>query len=118
MAWARLQPPIATVFYALGPSDYFRDRCDRAECDGKIEEVVCAIVGIVNADRRRRGDTRTMFDAIRQDLRHALRHLRRSPTFSLGATCTLALGIGLSAAVFGALNALVLRPVPITDRAG
>ena len=60
----------------------------------------------------------TMFDAFRQDLRHALRHLRRSPTFTLGATFTLALGIGLSAAVFSALNALVLRPVPITDPGG
>ena len=59
-----------------------------------------------------------MFDAFRQDLRHALRHLRRSPTFTLGATCTLALGIGLSAAVFSALNALVLRTVPITDPGG
>lgn len=59
-----------------------------------------------------------MLDALRQDLRHAFRHLRRSPTFTLGATCTLALGIGLSAAVFSALNALVLRPVPIADPGG
>ena len=59
-----------------------------------------------------------MFDAFRQDLRHALRHLRRSLTFTLGATCTLALGIGVSAAVFSALNALVLRPAPIRDPGG
>ena len=59
-----------------------------------------------------------MFDAFRQDLRHALRHLRRSPTFTLGAMWTLALGIGVSAAVFSALNALVLRPVPIKDPGG
>jgi predicted permease len=59
-----------------------------------------------------------MFDAFRQDLRHALRHLGRSPTFTLGATLTLALGIGVSAAVFSALNALVLRPVPIKDPGG
>ena len=59
-----------------------------------------------------------MFDAFRQDLRHALRRLRRSPTFTLGATFTLALGIGVSAAVFSALNALVLRPAPLKDPSG
>ncbi len=59
-----------------------------------------------------------MFDAFRQDLRHALHRLRRSPTFTLGATFTLALGIGVSAAVFSALNALVLRPAPIKDPSG
>lgn len=59
-----------------------------------------------------------MFDAFRQDLRHALRHLRRSPTFTLGAILTLGLGIGVSAAVFSALNALVLRPAPIKDPSG
>ena len=59
-----------------------------------------------------------MFDAFRHDLRHALRHLVRSPTFTLGAMFTLALGIGVSAAVFSALNALVLRPAPIKDPSG
>ena len=59
-----------------------------------------------------------MFDAFRQDLRHALRHLRRTPTFAIGAILTLGLGIGVSAAVFSALNALVLRPAPIKDPSG
>ena len=59
-----------------------------------------------------------MFDAFRQDLRHASRQLRRSPTFTLGAMLTLALGIGVSTAVFSALNALVLRPAPIRDPGG
>jgi predicted permease len=59
-----------------------------------------------------------MFDAFRQDLRHALGHLRRSPAFAVGAILTLALGIGASAAVFSALNALVLRPAPIKDPSG
>jgi predicted permease len=59
-----------------------------------------------------------MFEAFRQDLRHAMHHLRRSRTFTFGATLTLALGIGVSAAVFSALNALVLRPAPIKDPGG
>jgi putative ABC transport system permease protein len=59
-----------------------------------------------------------MFDAFRQDLRHALRQLRRSPTFTLGAMLTLALGIGVSTAVFSALNSLVLRPAPIKNPSG
>jgi hypothetical protein len=49
-----------------------------------------------------------MIDVFRQDIRHAVRHLRRSPTFTLGAILTFALEIGVSAAVFSALNALVL----------
>ncbi len=59
-----------------------------------------------------------MFEAFRQDVRHALRNLRRSLTFTFGAVFTLALGIGVSAAVFSALNALVLRPAPIKHPSG
>lgn len=59
-----------------------------------------------------------MLNGCREDLRHAVRHLRRSPLFALGATVTLGLGIGVSAAVFSALNALVLRPAAIHDPRG
>lgn len=59
-----------------------------------------------------------MFGGLRHDLRHAWRSLRRSPTFTLGAVWTLALGIGLSTAVFSALDALVMRPMPIRDPGG
>ena len=59
-----------------------------------------------------------MVDGFRQDLRHAMRLLRGAPTFTLGAMSTFALGIGLSAAVFSVLNALVLRPMPIQDPGG
>ena len=50
-----------------------------------------------------------------RDLRYALRTLLRSPVFSATVVLTLALGIGASTAVFGAMDRLLLRRLPYAE---
>jgi predicted permease len=57
----------------------------------------------------------TGLELLWQDVRYALRQLRRNRAFTLTAVITLGIGIGATTAIFSAVYALMLRPLPYPD---
>ena len=91
---------------------------------GSLDELRARLERLPGATEARRGEReappgasggRTALSGLGQELRLAVRSLRRSPGFTVVALLTLAVGIGVNTTLFDVVDALYLTPLPVAE---
>jgi len=102
-------------------SFHVAERIDQLQADGWSREEATRRARlqfgneIVQRERTRDVDIAGWVDATTRNVRYSVRALRHAPGFSMTVVLTLALGIGANTAVFSAIDAVLLRPLPFPD---
>jgi predicted permease len=96
--------------------DYVRDGLSEADARRRARLEFGGFDQVKELCRDARG-TR-WFEDFTQDVRYGWRGLMRNRSFAIVSILTLALGVGANTAVFGVINALLLRPLPVPDPSG
>lgn len=76
---------------------------------------LCAMGGVTQTRGAVREVRATIFETVARDFQFAARRLARSPSFAVTVIVTLGLGIGANAAMFGVVDAVLIRRLPYSD---
>ena len=94
-------------------ADLVRQGVPRAVAERRAYAEFGDVVKWKEAGREARG--LRLLNDLGADLRYAVRTMRRSPGFTIAAVVSIALGIGANTAIFGLIDLLLLRPVPVRN---
>ena len=109
---ARLTEEILTHLELLA-QEFMADGLSPDEARMKARREFGGVEAIKDSTRDERG--LPFLESLLQDVRFALRQLRRSPSFTITAILTLAIGIGGTTAIFSVIDVVILRPLSYPD---
>lgn len=84
---------------------------------GARRAALVSLGGLEQTREAVRDERATVFDRLGQDLRYALRRMRREPGFAAAAIVTIGLAVGLATTVYSVAESVLLRPFPYGDPA-